>query len=302
MKSWVNVEADVNKIMQKHFTPGRTAKINKIVIHHNAGNLTTEDCYRAWQTREASAHYQVEITGRIGQLVWDENTAWHATGANANGIGIEHANNKMGPYWTISDATLENGAHLVAALCRYHKLGRPQWRKNVFPHLDFNATACPGAIWGNKYASQRDKYMSRAQYWYDVMSKTAPGTTTQKPTTPTKKFKKIDVDGRFGSDTAKGAQYAFGTPVDGKVSSQSLSWKSKYADILTTGWEWVAPSRAVGSQLIIKIQTWAGIAAKNRDGLAGPALFKALKTKTKTKTDKDAIKALQKEINRRNGW
>ena len=117
MKSWVNVEADVNKIMQKHFTPGRTAKINKIVIHHNAGNLTTEDCYRAWQTREASAHYQVEITGRIGQLVWDENTAWHATGANANGIGIEHANNKMGPYWTISDATLENGAHLVAALC-----------------------------------------------------------------------------------------------------------------------------------------------------------------------------------------
>ena len=121
MKSWTSLTADKNMWLTKHYTPGRTQNIDKIVLHHNAARLTTAGCYQTWQTREASAHYQVEYDGTIGQLVHDGDTAWHATGANASGIGIEHANATFGPTWTISDATLENGAHLVAALCRYYK-------------------------------------------------------------------------------------------------------------------------------------------------------------------------------------
>jgi hypothetical protein len=34
-----------------------------------------EDVWNWWQTRKASAHYQVESSGRIGQLVWDRDTA-----------------------------------------------------------------------------------------------------------------------------------------------------------------------------------------------------------------------------------
>lgn len=168
MKDWENIDADVNLILNKHFTYGRNGySIDYIVVHHNAGNLTVEDCYNVWQTREASAHYQVESSGRIGQLVWDSNTAWHASNgvANNRSIGIEHANNNFGP-WTISEDCLENGAHLVAALCKYYNLGRPEWKVNVYPHNYFAATACPGEIAG----SQNAHYMERAQYWYDQMT------------------------------------------------------------------------------------------------------------------------------------
>lgn len=168
MKDWNNIQADIDLILNKHYTPGRNGySIEYIVVHHNAGNLTVEDCYNIWQTREASAHYQVEGSGRIGQLVWDSDTAWHASNgiANNKSIGIEHANNNFGP-WTISDTCLEEGAHLVAALCKYYNLGRPEWLVNVYPHNYFAATACPGEIAG----SQNAKYMERAQYWYDQMT------------------------------------------------------------------------------------------------------------------------------------
>ena len=182
MKSWETLDADKVKIMNVHSTSGRSGNsIQYIVVHHNGGNLTTEGCYNVWQTREASAHYQVEADGTIGQLVWDEDTAWHAGNWNANlqSIGIEHADDSTSP-WHISDATLDNGAHLVAALCKYYKLGRPQWGVNVFPHSQFSSTECPASIAGN----QRDTYMAKAQSYYDLMtSTTSSSTPTITPTT-----------------------------------------------------------------------------------------------------------------------
>ena len=167
MRSWENLEADVNMIMNKHFTSGRGGhSIEAIVLHHNAGNLTVEGCYQTWQTRQCSEHYQVESSGRIGQLVWDKDTAWNCGDWvwNQKTIGIEHANNSFGP-WTIGEATLDNGAHLVAALCHAYNLGSPRWMVNVFPHHHFASTACPGEIAG----SQNKAYMERAKYWYEVM-------------------------------------------------------------------------------------------------------------------------------------
>lgn len=172
---WENLNADVNMILNKHYTKGRGGhKVDKVVVHYNAGNLSIAGCYSVWQTRQASAHYQVEESGRIGQLVWDSDTAWHASNFNQNqrSIGIEHANYTNG---TISAKCLDAGAHLVAALCKYYGLGRPQWLVNVFPHKYFAATSCPGQIYG----SQKNEYISRAQQWYDSMT----GSATQ-PLTP----------------------------------------------------------------------------------------------------------------------
>ena len=109
----------------------------------------------------------MDANGRIGQLVWDTDTAWHAGDydANCTSIGIEHADISTSP-WRISDATLDNGAHLVAALCKAYGLGRPQYGRNVFFHRDFCPTECPASIAG----SQRDAYMRRAQEWYDKMT------------------------------------------------------------------------------------------------------------------------------------
>ena len=165
MRDWARCEADVVRLMNKHFTPGRGgARIQHVVVHYNDADGSVEDVWGWWQTRKASAHYQVESSGRIGQLVWDRDTAWHAGlwSENLRSIGIEHANRSDG---TISEACLDNGAHLVAALCRLYGLGRPEWNVNVFPHSHFASTSCPGQIYG----SQRDAYIGRAQLWFDRM-------------------------------------------------------------------------------------------------------------------------------------
>ena len=165
MIDWETIEPDVIKRVPVHYTKGRGGKsVEFIGIHYNAGNLTTEGCYNVWLTREASAHYQVEDSGRIGQLVWDRDTAW-ALGnfdKNQRSINIEHANRPDG---TITDECLDNGAHLVAALCKMYDLGRPEWLVNVYPHSYFMATSCPGQIYG----SQKSAYIERAQWWYDDM-------------------------------------------------------------------------------------------------------------------------------------
>ena len=203
-----NLKADKNMILTKHFTKGRSGrKLEFIGIHYNAGNLTTEGCYSVWQTREASAHYQVEDNGTIGQLVWDSDTGW-ALGnwdANCKSINIEHANRSDG---TIAEACLDNGAHLVAALCKYYGLGRPQWLKNVFPHKYFAATSCPGQIYG----SQKDAYITRAQQWYDYMT----GSSSSEPSGSTG-----GSTGSIGSSSSSGSS-------SGSSSSTSTSSGKEY--------------------------------------------------------------------------
>ena len=216
MKNWDNVEADENLILTKHFTPGRAGSINKIVLHHNAGNLTIRGCYNVWQDREASAHYQVQSDGKIGQIVWDRDTAWHAGDANANAtsIGIEHADCQSNP-WKISDAALENGAHLVAALCKYYKLGRPTWMKNVFPHSHFSATECPASIAG----SQNAAYMKRAQEWYDAMMKGSSAPAAPKPSKPSKPAPKPTTDLNALADAVIRGDYGNGDTRKQKLGS-----------------------------------------------------------------------------------
>ena len=206
---WNTLTADVTKIVPVHYTSGRGGnQIRFVGIHYNAGNLTVEQCYNVWLTREASAHYQVESRGRIGQLIWDGDTAW-ALGnfpANQKSINIEHANDPDG---TINEIVLDKGAHLTAAVCKYYGLGRPAWNVNVFPHKHFSATSCPGQIYG----SQKDAYIQRAQYWYDQMMAPAP---EPEPTTPLpdalKGYTDLDPDGWYISalDTAVQRGYIHG--------------------------------------------------------------------------------------------
>lgn len=168
MKDWETLQPDATYWMKKHYAPGRGGrKIEKIVIHHNAGNLSLKQIYDVWQIRQASAHYQIDAQGRVGQYVRDADTAWAVGGGmNSSTISIEHANNRFAPSWTVSEATLDNGAHLVAALCKHFQLGPPRWGINVFPHQAFYPTACPGALAG----SQNAAYMAHARYWYEQMA------------------------------------------------------------------------------------------------------------------------------------
>lgn len=157
--------------LNRHYTPGRGGrKIKYIVRHHNAGRLTTQGCWDVWQSREASAHYQVETTGKIGQLVRDTDTAWHAANLlrNQESIGIEHANSG-GPDqdWPISDETIQAGGRLAAELCLKHGAGRPEFGVNIRDHKETGSTACPYHLAsGGKYHAA---WMKAAQDHYDTI-------------------------------------------------------------------------------------------------------------------------------------
>lgn len=76
----------------------------------------------------------------------------------------------------------------------------------------------------------------------------------------------LAIDGFWGSKTSIKLANILGTPADGIVSSQSNYWKAQNPG-LTSGWEWITPNHAVGSQLIGAIQGKCGVKV---DYLIGP--------------------------------
>lgn len=172
MIDYYEVLPDVTYLLNKHFTPGRGgAKIEYITRHHLAMVGEVEAVVdRVWNTRQASAHYVVGPGGRVGQAVYDGNTAWSNANAysNARSIAIEHSNSAgANADWPISNATLISGARLAAALCRFYKLGRPQFGKNIRDHREFGQTSCPHHLaHGGKY---HKLWMDEAQRFYDLL-------------------------------------------------------------------------------------------------------------------------------------
>lgn len=180
MKNWDTLEADTVKLVGAHrFTAGRGgAAITEVVIHHNAGVNTVESVWALWEyDRPASAHYQVETGGRIGQLVWDRDTAWHAanTEVNRRSIGVEVSNSGGAAQdWPIAPDALEAAAHLVGAICAVHRLGEPVAGTTVRFHEDYAATSCPYHLApGGKYHAT---LMDRARHWYRQMTTPTPPT------------------------------------------------------------------------------------------------------------------------------
>lgn len=178
LEKYLKVEPDETRLMNKHFTPGRGGqKIEFIVRHHLAGVGTTKDVWNWWQTRQASAHYVVEPSTRIGQLVWDRDTAWASLDANSRSIAIEHSNSAGAAYdWPIADNVIIAGARWAAALCLYYGLGRPQFGKNIRDHREYGPTSCPHHLAnGGKY---HDKWMDEAGRFYDVLVAAKAGNVT----------------------------------------------------------------------------------------------------------------------------
>lgn len=270
---FAGLHADRNRILTTHFTSGRSGRnIEFVVIHYNMGDLSIDGCYDTWQTRAASAHYQVQSDGIIGQLVWDANTAWHAGNwdANCRSIGIEHANRGD----SVTDECIESGSHLVAALCLCYKLGRPAWGTNVFPHNHFSSTDCPGPL--REGTSYHDRYMQRAGEWYDAMaSGTEPGPLPGGGSNQPAQQQNEYWDGELGDIRYTGPkmilamQRQAGTTADGVLSGQSEynrrvvqdNIDHRCYDSYTTG----------GSNLIRHIQgSILGFGGDDVDGQLGP--------------------------------
>ena len=300
-----NLKADVERFLSRHYSPGRDGNnIDKVVIHHNAGCLSVDDIYNVWQSREASAHYQVTEDGTVGQLVHDWDTAWHAGSwaANSSSIGVEHAN-CGGPNegWPISDETVIAGARLVAALCWGYNLGRPEWCVNVFPHQYFSSTACPGQL----ATTHRDRYMAEAQRFYDELTGGSAPTVSRtevRAEAPAEPAQGLAVDGVPGPATISALQAALGTPVDGIVSGQ-YKGNQKYvpASDGLRNWEWLYVGSGP-SPMVMELQRRVGAEV---DGIIGPRTISHFQERLGVDVDgywgAATTRVLQEKLNRGEG-
>lgn len=107
-------------------TGGR--KIDVVVIHTmemDEKGDTAESCALWFKNpnSQVSAHYCVDVDSVV-QCVKEEDIAWHAPGANHNGIGVEHAGRaaQTGRDWSDDYSTkmLANSSELVAGVCARH--------------------------------------------------------------------------------------------------------------------------------------------------------------------------------------
>ena len=137
--------------------------------------LSIDQIWDVWQTRQASAHYQVQSDGTIGQLVNDWDTAWHAANqyTNQRSIGIEVSNSAgPGADWPITDTAIREAGRLIAALCLHYNLGRPVSGDNVRYHREFTSTSCPYHLApGGKY---NRALIGEAQRFYDELKRGKP--------------------------------------------------------------------------------------------------------------------------------
>ena len=113
-------------IEARNYTKGRTAPIELMVIHAMEAleKFDTVEAIARWfagpDAPQASCHCCIDNDSVVA-CVRDEDTAWHAPGANHNGLGFEHAGYSVqtagdwdDPY---SKAMLWRSARLVAAKC-----------------------------------------------------------------------------------------------------------------------------------------------------------------------------------------
>lgn len=154
--------------LSPHYTKGRKSKIDMIIIHCMAGNLSVETCGNVFVNKRASSNYGIGSDGRIALYVEEKNTPW-TTGSDTpkyvNGITgsmldkhaitIEVANDGGAPDWHVSDKALASLVNLCEDICKRNGIKEMKWSadKNLTGRVDLQNVAvhrwyapkdCPG--------------------------------------------------------------------------------------------------------------------------------------------------------------
>lgn len=118
-------------IQARNYTKTGGRSIDLIVVHDMEAPEVPDTASKValWfagpTAPNASAHYCIDQRAVI-QCVRDQDVAWHAPGANSNGIGLEHAGfaNQTSAQWddSYSRGMLERSAALTADLCTRYKI------------------------------------------------------------------------------------------------------------------------------------------------------------------------------------
>ena len=147
------------EIISKHSSP-RTAKIDRITVHHSAAVTTARALGVYFQTaqRPVSANYMIGNDGKIVLGVPESNRACTSSSQENDNraVTIEVSNSKAAYPWPVSAAAWKSLVRLVADVCRRNGIPRLIWSDdkaeriagargcNLTLHRDFAATQCPG--------------------------------------------------------------------------------------------------------------------------------------------------------------
>lgn len=161
-------------------TSPRRNKIDRITIHHMAGNLSVETCGNVFvpSSRQASSNYGIGSDGRVGMYVEEKDRSW-CSSSSANdhrAVTIEVADDGRNP-WHCSDAAMNTLVELCADICRRNGIPKLIYtgdtRGNLTMHKWFAATDCPGNF-----------LESRFQWIADEVNKKLGASTAPCPSIP----------------------------------------------------------------------------------------------------------------------
>lgn len=135
----------------------RDHKIDKITIHHMAGNLTLQGCCTAVQSRGGSCNYCIDSSGRIGVMVDEQYRSWCSSNRanDMRAVTIEVANDSGDPTWHVSDKALAACINLCVDICKRNGIAKINYTGNTSGNLTmhkwFEATGCPGPYLSSKF-------------------------------------------------------------------------------------------------------------------------------------------------------
>ena len=117
--------------------------IDTLVLHNTDGSLSSAVNRFLDPAAQVSAHYIVDRTGEIVQMVRDADVAWHAgkRDVNVRSIGVEIV------AWKTALGMTAPQEQSVRSLCRFILDAYSISLERVKPHRSIKATACPGWIW-----------------------------------------------------------------------------------------------------------------------------------------------------------
>lgn len=280
----------------------------KYVTVHFTGNRS--------RGADARAHGKLQASGNVRVASWHETVddkeavlsfppevkCFHAGDGlygpgNNDSYAIELCENEGYNYAKV----LDNGARRAAFWLKEFGLGI----KGLKQHYDWSGKNCPGPIrsrgdW-KKFRNLVKKYLKNPAAQgkvEEVVNKTPVSPPKTQPNV-------IDEDGLWGMDTTGLLQRVLGTPEDRLVSSQSNYWRKRNPG-LTSGWQWVVPSKSAGSQVILahqKLLKKRGLYKGELEGKAGREYITALQRDMGTTPDGEiwrnspAVKAMQRRLN-----
>lgn len=130
----------------------RNAKIDKITIHHMAGNCSIETCGNIFAptSRKASSNYGIDSNGRVGMYVEEKDRSWCSSNSanDHRAITIEVADDTNKAPWHSSKKAMSTLILLCADICRRNGIGSLNYtgdkNGNLTLHKWFTSTSCPG--------------------------------------------------------------------------------------------------------------------------------------------------------------